>query len=395
MTRVIGTTARGIRGPVVKQGDNLIKIVADSVMNAVKETNCPLKERDVIAITESILARSQGNYINVDHISRDINQKFNDSFGVVFPIQSRNRFSIILKGLARTEKKITILLRYPSDEVGNPIMDEYTMIEKKINPYTDVLTETDYRNLFGYPVKHPFTGVDYLELYKELAVNDNIQVIFSNNPLTILEYTKDVLVASVHDRKRIVDLLKQSGADKVYALSDVMTSPINGSGYNPDFGLLGSNMASAMDLKLFPRDAQSFVEKVQEEIKRQSGITVEVMVYGDGAFKDPVGHIWELADPVVSPGFTSGLNGMPNEIKIKYLADTDLKNYSGSELQEKMKEIIRSKNQNLVGQDASLGTTPRRITDLLGSLCDLVSGSGDKGTPFIWISGYFDNYATE
>ncbi|ERJ79726.1 hypothetical protein HMPREF1987_02201 [Peptostreptococcaceae bacterium oral taxon 113 str. W5053] len=395
MTRVIGTTARGVRGPVVKQGDNLIKIVADSVMNAVKETNCPLKERDVIAITESILARSQGNYINVDHISRDINQKFNDSFGVVFPIQSRNRFSIILKGLARTEKKITVLFRYPSDEVGNPIMDEYTMIEKKINPYTDVLTETDYRNLFGYPVKHPFTGVDYLELYKELAVNDNIQVVFSNNPLTILEYTKDVLVASVHDRKRIVDLLKQSGADKVYALSDVMTSPINGSGYNPDFGLLGSNMASATDLKLFPRDAQSFVEKVQEEIKRQSGITVEVMVYGDGAFKDPVGHIWELADPVVSPGFTSGLNGMPNEIKIKYLADTDLKNYSGSELQEKMKEIIRSKNQNLVGQDASLGTTPRRITDLLGSLCDLVSGSGDKGTPFIWISGYFDNYATE
>lgn len=395
MKRFVGTIARGVRGPIVKQGDDLVSIVADSIMAASEEEHRPLKEHDVIAVTESILARAQGNYVSIDDVSHDIEDKFGDSFGLVFPIQSRNRFSIILKGLAQTGKHITILLRYPSDEVGNPIMDEESMIEKKINPYTDVLSEDDYREYFGYPVKHPFTGIDYLELYKDLSVNDNIRVVFSNNPLTILDYTKEVLVASVHDRKRVYDLLKQNGAKKVYMLSDILNTPRDGSGYNPDFGLLGSNMSSQSTLKLFPRDAKPFVEEVQAEILKRSGVKVEVMVYGDGAFKDPVGHIWELADPVVSPGFTDGLTGRPNEIKIKYIADTALKDLDKDAMEREMKRLIAEKNKDLTGAEASLGTTPRRITDLLGSLSDLVSGSGDKGTPFIWISGYFDNYADE
>ena len=395
MTRVIGTVARGVRAPIVKKGDNLVDIVADSVIAASKEENRPLKEKDVIAVTESILARAQGNYISVDHISHDIEKKFGDSFGLIFPIQSRNRFSIILKGLAQTKKKIYILLRYPADEVGNPIMNENTMLENKINPYTDVLDEKMYRDCFGYPVKHPFTGVDYLKLYKDLAVDDNIEIIFSNNPLTILDYTKDILVASVHDRKRIIELLTAQGANKVYGLSDILNEPIDGSGYNPEFGLLGSNMATTTTLKLFPRDSQKFVEAVQEELKKRTGVTVEVMVYGDGAFKDPVGHIWELADPVVSPGFTSGLIGMPTEVKLKYIADTQLVDLPKEEAERRMKAMLKNKHQDDVSEEESLGTTPRRITDLLGSLCDLVSGSGDKGTPFVWISGYFDNYATE
>lgn len=395
MVRTVGTTVRGIRAPIVKKGDDVINIVVNSVLNASKCENFNLDDRDIIGVTESLVARAQGNYASSEDIAKDIANKFDDDLGVIFPILSRNRFSIILKGIASTGKKIHLVLNYPSDEVGNHLMNVDKMHELGINPYTDVLTEKEYRNLFGENVPHPFTGIDYVKTYKDLAINNNIEIYLSNDPRTILNYTKDVLVANIHDRKRIKKILKETGANKVYGLDDLLNEPINDSGYNPEYGLLGSNLASNTVVKLFPRNSKYYVDKIQKEIKERTGKAVEVMVYGDGAFKDPVGKIWELADPIVSPGYTSGLEGTPNELKLKYLADTELKNLKGEAASIAMKQKINEKDKDLVGHAEALGTTPRRLTDLLGSLCDLTSGSGDKGTPIVLIQGYFDNYATD
>jgi F420-0:gamma-glutamyl ligase len=395
MVRTVGTTVRGIRAPIVKKGDDVINIVVNSVLNASKCENFNLDDRDIIGVTESLVARAQGNYASSEDIAKDIANKFDGDLGVIFPILSRNRFSIILKGIASTGKKIHLVLNYPSDEVGNHLMDVDKMHELGINPYTDILTEKEYRNLFGENVPHPFTGIDYVKTYKDLAINDNIEIYLSNDPRTILNYTKDVLVANIHDRKRTKKILKEAGANKVYGLDDLLNEPINDSGYNPEYGLLGSNLASNTVVKLFPRNSKYYVDKIQKEIKERTGKTVEVMVYGDGAFKDPVGKIWELADPIVSPGYTSGLEGTPNELKLKYLADTELKDLKGEAASIAIKQKINKKDKNLVGHAEALGTTPRRLTDLLGSLCDLTSGSGDKGTPIVLIQGYFDNYATD
>ncbi|HEY8362986.1 MAG TPA: coenzyme F420-0:L-glutamate ligase [Tissierellaceae bacterium] len=393
MIRTVGTVARGIRAPIVKKGDDLVNIVVDSLMKASEAENFQIKDRDVLAITESLVARAQGNYATVEDIGKDIRNKFPSTIGLVFPILSRNRFSVILKGIMASGRKVVMLLSYPSDEVGNHLMDVDKMDELNINPYTDVLTEADYRRLFGEKVVHPFTKVDYVEMYKEIG-KDNLEIIFSNNPRTILNYTKDVLVANIHERNRTKRILKNAGANIVLGLDDILTSPVDGSGYNPDYGLLGSNLAGPTTLKLFPRDCQPFVEKIQEKIRELTGKTIEVMVYGDGAFKDPVGKIWELADPVVSPGYTKGLEGTPHELKFKYIIDTELDNLPKEEATELMKKKISSKTNDVIYTDDALGTTPRRLTDLLGSLCDLVSGSGDKGTPIVYIQGYFDNYAT-
>ena len=395
MVRTVGTTVRGIRAPIVKKGDDVINIVVNSVLNASKCENFNLDDRDIIGVTESLVARAQGNYASSEDIAKDIANKFDGDLGVIFPILSRNRFSIILKGIASTGKKIHLVLNYPSDEVGNHLMNVDKMHELGINPYTDVLTEKEYRNLFGENVPHPFTGIDYVKTYKDLAINDNIEIYLSNDPKTILNYTKDVLVANIHDRKRTKKILKEAGANKVYGLDDLLNEPINDSGYNPEYGVLGSNLASSTVIKLFPRNSKYYVDKIQKEIKERTGKTVEVMVYGDGAFKDPVGKIWELADPIVSPGYTSGLEGTPNELKLKYLADTELKDLKGEAASIAIKQKINKKDKNLVGHAEALGTTPRRLTDLLGSLCDLTSGSGDKGTPIVLIQGYFDNYATD
>ncbi|WP_313756119.1 coenzyme F420-0:L-glutamate ligase [Tissierella sp.] len=394
MVRRIGTTARGIRTPIVKEGDDLANIVVDSLLLAASSEGFSIKDRDVLGITESLLARAQGNYATADAIAKDIKVKFPSTVGLVFPILSRNRFSIILKGIISSGRKVVLLLSYPSDEVGNHLMDIDKMDELKINPYTDILTESDYRKLFGEKVVHPFTGVDYVNMYKEIG-KDNIEIIFSNNPRTILDYTKDILVANIHDRHRTKRILKESGANIVYGLDDILNSSIDNSGYNPEYGVLGSNLASENELKLFPRDCQSFVESVQKKVREKTEKNIEVMIYGDGAFKDPVGKIWELADPVVSPGYTKGLEGTPNELKLKYIVDTELDDLHGDEVMEAVKQKINSKGNNLVEKEESLGTTPRRLTDLLGSLCDLTSGSGDKGTPIVLIQGYFDNYATE
>ncbi len=394
MLRTVGTTARGIRTPIIKEGDDLVNIVVDSLLKAASSENFNINDRDVLGITESLLARAQGNYSTADAIGKDIQLKFPSTIGLVFPILSRNRFSIILKGIISSGRKIVLLLSYPSDEVGNHLMDIDKMDELKINPYTDILTESDYRRLFGEKVIHPFTGVDYVSMYKEIG-KENIEIIFSNDPRTILNYTKDVLVANVHDRHRTKRILKEAGASLVYGLDDILSSSIDGSGYNPEYGVLGSNLSSENELKLFPRDCQVFVEAVQDKVREKTGKNVEVMIYGDGAFKDPVGKIWELADPVVSPGYTKGLEGTPNELKLKYIVDTELDNLRGEEVIEAVKNKINTKNNQMVGKEESLGTTPRRITDLLGSLCDLTSGSGDKGTPIVLIQGYFDNYATE
>lgn len=394
MVRTVGTTAKGIRTPIIKKGDDLANIVVDSLLNSASHENFSLKDRDVLGITESLLARAQGNYTNADAIAKDISSKFPSTLGLVFPILSRNRFSVILKGIISSGRKVVLLLSYPSDEVGNHLMDIDKMDELNINPYTDVLTESDYRKLFGDKVVHPFTGIDYVDIYKKIG-KDNIEIIFSNNPKTILNYTKDILVANVHDRNRTKRILKEAGANIIYGLDDILNSSIDGSGYNPEYGVLGSNLASENELKLFPRDSQIFVEKVQKIIKEKTGKNIEVMVYGDGAFKDPIGKIWELADPVVSPGYTKGLEGTPNELKLKYIVDTELDDLKGEEVIQAVKKKISSKNSNMSGQSESLGTTPRRLTDLLGSLCDLISGSGDKGTPVVLIQGYFDNYATE
>ncbi|NMA01871.1 MAG: F420-0--gamma-glutamyl ligase [Clostridia bacterium] len=394
MTRTVGTTVRGIRTPIVKTGDNLVEMVVNSLKKSWENEGYQLKDRDIVGITESLVARAQGNYVTIDHIAQNIKAKFPGEIGVVFPILSRNRFSRILKGIAQGADKVYLLLSYPSDEVGNHLMDINKMDDLGINPHTDVLTEADYRRLFG-DVKHEFTGVDYIQLYKDLSENNNIEIILANDPRVILNYTKNVLVADVHTRERTKRMLKKAGAQIVLGLEDICTEPINGSGYNEEYGLLGSNTASEDTLKLFPRDGQKYVEAIQARLKELTEKNVEVMIYGDGAYKDPQSKIWELADPVVSPAYTKGLEGSPNELKLKYLADNKFRDLRGEEISEAMKKCIAEKDENLVGDLASQGTTPRKLTDLLGSLCDLTSGSGDKGTPIVLIQGYFDNYATE
>lgn len=395
MTRYVGTVVRGIRTPIVKSGDELVSIVRDSLKLATDTENIQIRDRDVVAVTESLVARAQNNYVNVDQIAKDLNAKFDKEIGIVFPILSRNRFSTILRAIAKTGKKIHILFSYPSDEVGNALMSPDLLIDKKINPYSDVLEEKDYRRIFGPVVKHQFTGIDYVSLYKDICKDNDCEIHFSNNPVTILKYTDEALICSTHTRFNIKRILKDAGAKVCLALDDIMTESIDGSGFNEQFGLLGSNYASDSRLKLFPRNGQDFVDNLQKSLKDLYGKEIEVMIYGDGAFKDPVGKIWELADPVVSPAHTKGLVGQPNELKIKYIADTDLKDMNTEEATKAMKDKISHKNANLVGTNETLGTTPRRITDLLGSLCDLTSGSGDKGTPVILIQGYFDNFASE
>lgn len=394
MGRTVGTVVRGIRTPIVKEGDDLVSIVVDSILQAANSENFQLRNRDVVGITESLVARAQGNYATIDDIAKDVDSNFHKEIGIVFPILSRNRFSILLKGFAKSGKTIHILLSYPADEVGNHLMDIDKMDELNINPYSDNLTEKDYRRLFGEKVSHPFTGIDYVDLYKKMG-NGNINIHFSNDPRSILKYTRDLLVANVHERKRTKRILKSAGANIILGLEDILTSPVNGSGYNPKYGLLGSNLASIDEVKLFPRDSQYYVDQIQKELIEKTGKNIEVMVYGDGAFKDPVGRIWELADPVVSPGYTEGLKGTPNEIKLKYLVDTELSQLKGEEILKAVKQKIYSKGVDLLDQAESLGTTPRQITDLLGSLCDLTSGSGDKGTPLVLVQGYFDNLASE
>ena len=394
MQRYIGTVVRGIRTPIVKSGDNLVDIVVDSLGKALESENISMKDRDVVAVTESLVARAQNNYVTIDDIACDINKKYDGEIGIVFPILSRNRFSTILRGIAKSGKKIHFLFSYPSDEVGNSLMDPNLLYEAKINPFTDVLEEKDYRRIFGEVVKHEFTGIDYVSLYKEIC-GGNCEIHFSNDPKTILNYTDEVLIGSTHTRFSIKRLLKDAGAKVVLGLDDILNESINGSGFNKDFGLLGSNFASESKLKLFPRDGEEFVNAVQKKLIDKYNKEIEVMIYGDGAFKDPVGKIWELADPVVSPAHTKGLAGTPSELKIKYIADTDLKDMDAEHATAAMKEKISHKNKDLVGTNETLGTTPRRITDLLGSLCDLTSGSGDKGTPVVLIQGYFDNFATE
>lgn len=394
MERLVGTVSRGVRAPIIREKDDICKIVVESVINASISEGFSLRDKDVVGITEAVVARAQGNYATVDDIAADIKSKFPDgTFGVVFPILSRNRFSICLKGIARGAKKIILMLSYPSDEVGNHLVSLDQLDEHNINPWSDILTENKYRELFGYQ-KHHFTGVDYVAYYKELIENEGCEceIIFANDVRTILNYTNNVLCCDIHSRVRNKRLLKAKGANLVYGLDDVLTEPVNGSGYNKDYGLLGSNKATEDKIKLFPRDGQVIVEEIQKQLKEKTGKTIEVLVYGDGAFKDPVGKIWELADPVVAPFYTSGLVGQPNELKLKYLADNDFADLSGEELKKAISESIKQKDANLVGSMASQGTTPRQLTDLIGSLCDLTSGSGDKGTPIILIQGYFDNY---
>ena len=397
MSRNVGTVSRGIRCPIIKQGDDLATIVTESVLLASKTDNFQIKDRDVIAITESVVARSQGNYCTIEDIAQDVKNKMgSDTFAVIFPILSRNRFSILLKGMAKAAKKIILMLSYPSDEVGNALLTYDDLDEKGINPYSDVLSLKQYRELFGYKV-HEFTGVDYIEYYQKLIKGEGaeVEVIFANQAKAILPYSKHIINCDIHTRVRTKRILKQAGAEVVLSLDDIMTSPINGSGYNEKYGLLGTNKSDEVKVKLFPRAAQGLVEDVQERILKATGKHVEVMVYGDGAFKDPQGKIWELADPVVSPFFTKGLIGTPNELKLKYLADAEFKDLKGEELKKAIEKRIKEKDANLVGRMETQGTTPRQLTDLLGSLCDLTSGSGDKGTPVILVQGYFDNYTNE
>jgi len=395
MERKVGTISRGIRCPIIREGDNLVDIAVNSVLEAAKSENFSLRDRDVIALTESIVARAQGNYATIDDIACDITNKFGKdaTIGVIFPILSRNRFAICLKGIARGVKKVVLMLSYPSDEVGNALLTYDQLDEANVNPYSDVLSLEQYRNLFGYGV-HEFTGVDYVEYYANLIKEEGaeVEIVFANQAKTILNYTKNVLTCDIHTRVRTKRILLKNGAELVYGLDDLLTSSINGNGYNEKYGLLGSNKSTEDKIKLFPRDCQGLVEDIQKEILNRVGKHVEVMIYGDGAFKDPQGKIWELADPVVSPAFTDGLKGTPNELKLKYLADNDFKNLSGEELKNAISNSIKAKNNNLVGNMASQGTTPRQLTDLIGSLCDLTSGSGDKGTPIILVQGYFDNF---
>ena len=397
MSRMIGTISRGVRAPIIKSGDNIVDIVVDSVLEASKDGGFEFNDRDIVAMTEAIVARAQGNYASVEDIAEDVRTKFGgETVGVILPILSRNRFAICLRGIAKGAKKIVLQLSYPSDEVGNHLVSLDQLDEKGVNPYTDVLSLEKYRELFGYE-KHRFTGVDYVEYYEQLirGCGCDCEIIFANDARAVLNYTKNVLCCDIHSRARSKRLLKAAGADIVLGLDEIMNAPINGSGYNADYGLLGSNKATEDQVKLFPRDCQPVVDAVQKKLFEATGKNIEVMVYGDGAFKDPVGKIWELADPVVSPAYTSGLEGTPNELKLKYLADNEFSDLSGEALKAAIKEKIQEKDDNLVGNMASEGTTPRQLTDLIGSLCDLTSGSGDKGTPIVFIQGYFDNYTTE
>ena len=394
MERLVGTVSRGVRAPIIREGDNLVQIVVDSVLAAGQSEGFSFHDRDVVAVTEAVVARAQGNYAHINDISADVKAKLGgETIGVIFPILSRNRFSVCLKGIARGAKKVVLMLSFPADEVGNHLIDEDLLDEKGVNPWSDVLTEEKYRELFGR-VQHPFTGVDYIEFYSELIRESGaeVEIILSNNPKTILDYTDKVLCCDIHTRNRTKRILKKAGASVVLGLDDIMTESVNGSGFNPNYGLLGSNKATEETVKLFPKDCDVFVSEVAALMKEKTGKNIEVMVYGDGAFKDPVGKIWELADPVVSPAYTPGLEGTPNEVKLKYLADNNFASLSGDALKEAISDYIRNKDADLKGQMVSQGTTPRRLTDLIGSLADLTSGSGDKGTPIILIQGYFDNY---
>lgn len=396
MTRYFGTISRGLRAPIIREGDNIADIIVDTVITASEAENISLQDKDVIAITEAIVARAQGNYASVDQIAEDIRQKFPEGeIGLVFPILSRNRFSTILRGIARGAKKIHLLLSYPSDEVGNHLVSLQQIDDANLNPYSDVLDLGQYRNIFGSN-PHPFTGVDYVALYEEIIHEENSEsnIIFANDARVILEHCADVLTCDIHSRKRNIRLLEEAGAKTALNLESILSSPVNGSGYNEMYGLLGSNKSTDEALKLFPRDCQQVVDEIAQRLLEYSGKKVEVMVYGDGAFRDPVGQIWELADPVVSPAYTKGLEGVPHEIKLKYLADNDFAALSGDALKAAMLQAIEGKNlESSDNENLRLGTTPRRITDLLGSLSDLTSGSGDKGTPIVWIQGYFDDMA--
>ncbi|MBR4292546.1 MAG: coenzyme F420-0:L-glutamate ligase [Clostridia bacterium] len=392
----VGTISRGIRAPIIREGDNLANIVVESVLDANRLDGIQFEDRDIVAVTEAVVARAQGNYVSVDDIAADVKAKFPEGeIGVVFPILSRNRFAICLRGIARGVKKITLMLSYPSDEVGNHLISLDQLDDANVNPWSDVLTEEQFRKLFGR-VEHTFTGVDYVEYYSSLIRGEgcDVEVIFANNVKNILNYTNNVLCCDIHTRARSKRILEKAGA-KVLCLDDIMTAPVNGSGFNASYGLLGSNKATETTVKLFPRDCEEFVADVAAGLYEKTGKRFEVMVYGDGAFKDPVGKIWELADPVVSPAYTQGLEGTPNELKLKYLADNDFADLNGEDLKEAIKNSIKNKEADLKGTMATQGTTPRRLTDLIGSLCDLTSGSGDKGTPIILIQRYFTNYAAD
>ncbi len=398
MSRMLGTVSMGVRAPIIRQGDDLAQIVTDCILEAVNNGELSPRDRDVVCMTEAIVARAQGNYASVENIASDVRDKFGgETVGVIFPILSRNRFAICLRGIARGCRKIVLMLSYPSDEVGNHLVDLDILDEKGINPYSDVLSEAKWRELFGAP-KHTFTGVDYVAYYSDLIreMGAEVEVVFANDPRAILNYTKNVLNCDIHTRVRTKRLLKAAGAEKIYGLDDILTESVDGSGWNGRYGLLGSNKATEDTVKLFPReDCQALVEDIQDKLLKATGKLIEVMVYGDGAFKDPVGKIWELADPVVSPAYTPGLEGTPNELKLKYLADNDFAELTGEALRDAIKRKIAQKDgSSLVGNMAAQGTTPRRLTDLIGSLCDLTSGSGDKGTPIVYIQGYFDNYTT-
>ena len=392
MKRYIGTRTFGLRAPIIEKGDDLVEIVFDSIKDAVKNEDIKINDKDVICVTESLVARAQGNYANIDQIAEDINNKFSgDELVVLFPILSRNRFSILLKAIANSGKKLHICLSYPQDEVGNYLMDEMDLFNSGINPYKDVLNIDEFRKVAG-DYKHTFTGIDYPQLYKEVAPNSEIH--FLNNPVDALEFSKEVLVCSIHTRNIVKRQLKEAGGESILSLDDILTSSVNGSGYNSDFGLLGSNLSTENEVKLFPRDGEEFVSRLQAKLIDEFDKNIEVMIYGDGAFKDPIGKIWELADPIVSPAFTKGLEGTPSELKIKYIADNELADMSIEQRTSAMVDRISKKDKELVGRNETLGTTPRQITDLLGSLADLTSGSGDKGTPIVLVQGYFDNYSS-
>lgn len=392
--RTVGTVVRGIRAPIFRKGDDLAKLTCECVLQAAQSEGFAIKDRDVIGVTESTLARTQGNYATVEQIAADVRSKFPGGVaGIVHPILSRNRFSLLLKGISMGLDKLYIQLAYPSDEVGNHLISWDELDEKGVNPTSDVLTEQKYRELFGEEILHPFTGVDYVRMYKEIA--PNCEIFLANDPRAMLKFTPNVLCCDIHTRERSKRLLQKAGAERVYTMADILSQPVEGSGYNPDYGLYGSNLSDEHTVKLFPRDCQDFVNRVQQMMFEKTGKRVEVMVYGDGAFKDPVGKIWELADPVVSPGYTSGLEGTPNELKLKHLADTSLKGMEEGAAEDALRKAIEAKSGSLVGSMAAQGTTPRRYTDLLGSLCDLTSGSGDKGTPIVLVQDYFTNFADE
>jgi len=395
--RVIGTVSRGVRCPIIREGDNLAEIVTDSIIKAAEAENAPLRDRDVVCMTESIVARAQGNYCSVDDIASDVKSKLGgETVGVIFPILSRNRFAICLRGIARGAKKIVLMFSYPSDEVGNALVSLDKIDAAGVNPYSDVLTLEKYRELFGYE-KHEFTGVDYVQYYADLIKEEGaeVEIIFANQAKTILNYTDCVLNCDIHTRARTKRILREAGAKRVCGLDDIMNAPVNGSGYNEKYGLLGSNKSTEGKIKLFPKECRPLVVEIQKRLLSLTGKKVEVMVYGDGAFKDPQGKIWELADPVVSPAYTDGLVGTPNELKLKYLADNDYADLNGEALKAAIQRSIKAKSANLKGSMATQGTTPRQLTDLIGSLCDLTSGSGDKGTPIVWIQGYFDNFTND